>query len=283
MRLKVICFGAANGGKELFKKISKKYDVICFTDNDERKWGKQLHGLPILSPTEAVKENQYDEIIVTSAPGCISIKTQLLGMGVSEEKIVTHYVEAMLKARIVFLESLAHIFKEKEMQGACAEVGVFQGDFAKCINKNFPEKKLYLFDTFEEFLLADIQEEKKKNLSEAEVSDYSNASVQMVLNKMLYPEKCIIKKGYFPETAIDLEEEFCFVNLDVDLYLPTLNGLKFFLPRMKEGGVILVHDYFAANFRGPKQAVDEFMKLDESKKLCMCPIGDGISIMISGF
>ena len=52
---------------------------------------------------------------------------------------------------------------------------------------------------------------------------------------------------------------------------------------MKKGGVILVHDYFARNFRGPKQAVDEFMKLEEAKKMSMCPIGDGISVMISGF
>lgn len=52
---------------------------------------------------------------------------------------------------------------------------------------------------------------------------------------------------------------------------------------MKKDGVILVHDYFATNFRGPKRAGDEFMQLTEAKNLSMCPIGDGISILITGF
>ena len=36
----------------------------------------------------------------------------------------------------------------KELEGAAAEVGVFQGEFSMLINAKFPEKKLYLFDTF---------------------------------------------------------------------------------------------------------------------------------------
>lgn len=284
MKTKVICFGAANGGKDLYAEISKRYEVVCFTDNDARKWGKSLQDHEIVEPRIAVFEKKYDEIIVTSAPGCLSIKEQLLDMGVPEEKIITSYVDSMLKSRIVFLESFAKIINEKNsLDGACAEVGVFQGDFAKCINANFSDRTLYLFDTFEGFKKEDIAEEKKRNLSEAEISDYSNSSVEMVLKKMPFPEKCIIRKGYFPETATDVDDEFYFVNLDVDLYLPTLNGLKWFRSRMKKGGVILIHDYFATNFRGPRQAVDEFMQLDESKGLSMCPIGDGISVMIIGF
>ena len=34
-----ICFGAADSGKRLFDEISKKYKIIAYTDNDNRKWG----------------------------------------------------------------------------------------------------------------------------------------------------------------------------------------------------------------------------------------------------
>lgn len=100
---------------------------------------------------------------------------------------------------------------------------------------------------------------------------------------MKYPERCIFKAGYFPETASGIEEEFCFVNLDLDLYQPTLEGLRWFEDRMVSGGVILIHDYFADNFRGVRQAVDEYMRDRKRKELHLMPIGDGISIAICGF
>lgn len=51
---------------------------------------------------------------------------------------------------------------------------------------------------------------------------------------------------------------------------------------MISGGVILVHDYFADNFTGVKQAVDEYMARTD-KELMLMPIGDGISIAIIGY
>ena len=45
-------------------------------------------------------------------------------------------------------------------KGECAEAGVFEGDFAKWINQYFPDRKLYLFDTFEGFDMRDIEKEK---------------------------------------------------------------------------------------------------------------------------
>ena len=69
---------------------------------------------------------------------------------------------------------------------------------------------------------------------------------------------CMIRKGFFPETVEDIEDSFCFVNLDADLYAPTISGLRWFYPRMERGGVILVHDFFSRVFHGIKDAVREF-------------------------
>lgn len=140
---------------------------------------------------------------------------------------------------------------------------------------------MHLFDTFEGFDKRDI--DKDRLYSEAKVGDYSNASIDMVMKKMIYPENVIIHKGYFPDTAKQLgEERFAFVNLDVDLYEPTYNGLKLFKDKMISGGVILVHDYFATNFKGPNEAVNQFLE-EMNGRYAKYPIGDGISIMITGF
>ena len=102
-------------------------------------------------------------------------------------------------------------------------------------------------------------------------------SEELVLGKMKKPEMCVIRKGYFPETAEGLEESFCFVNLDFDLYQPIMAGLEYFTPRMVKGGVILIHDYFSETFKGVKKAVQEFVG---KNNLSIFPIGDGISIAI---
>jgi O-methyltransferase len=63
----------------------------------------------------------------------------------------------------------------------------------------FPDRKLYLFDTFEGFDERDVKIELKNNYS-AGNQDFSNTSVELVLNKMKHKDNCIIKKGFFPET-----------------------------------------------------------------------------------
>lgn len=75
--------------------------------------------------------------------------------------------------------------------------------------------------------------------------------------------------------------KFCFVNLDMDLYLPTYNGLCFFRDKMTEQGVILVHDYYSAGYKGVKAAVEEFLK-EYGEGVNKYPIGDGVSIMLAG-
>jgi O-methyltransferase len=123
----------------------------------------------------------------------------------------------------------------------------------------FPKCKLYLFDTFEGFDKKNFyKEDKLSNIS----ADFSNTSVGLVLKKMQYPENCIIKKGFFPETTLGLEkEEYIFVSIDVDLYEPIYEGLKYFYPRLKKGGYIFVHDYNNfTSYSGTKKAVKQFSK-----------------------
>lgn len=275
----VICFGAGGGAVRLFEQISTQYNIIGFTDNDAKKLGGGVKGIPVYGVDECLNL-KYDKIIITSAPGLDSIKKQLIGLGIEENVIDDSFITAPLESRRIFLEKLAFMYKDIEKDVCVAEAGVFEGDFAKYINKYYPNRKLYLFDTFEGFHSKDI--EKELQMSDAKVGDYSNTSEELVLSKMTYKNNCKIHKGYFPDTARDIHEKFCFVNLDLDLYEPTYRGLIFFEDKMVKDGVILVHDYFADNFRGPKEAVDKFVA-EKNGKYIVLPIGDGISVMIIGF
>jgi O-methyltransferase len=85
-------------------------------------------------------------------------------------------------------------------------------------------------------------------------------SAENVLNNMPHKYKCVVKKGYFPETVRDVENgvNFSLVSLDADLYNPIKAGLEYFFPRMTSGGYIIVHDYGNPHWGGVRRAVDEF-------------------------
>ncbi len=281
MKERVIMYGAGGTGRKLLPDIKERYTVVCFVDSDERKWGECIDNIEIKNPDTALRELEYDYIIISSAPGLDTIHIKLSKLGILNEKIIDTYVLLPLESRRQFLENLAIIFDNEQIDGACAEAGVFEGDFAKYINQYFANRKLYLFDTFEGFSEKDIEYEKSKNTSNARGKDYSNTSIELVKAKMPNVDQIIIKKGYFPDSAKEIDENFCFVNLDLDLYQPTKEGLEWFSDKMVTNGVILVHDYFCETFKGPKLAVDEFLK--NRKDLRKYPIGDGISVMIVGF
>jgi O-methyltransferase len=155
------------------------------------------------------------------------------------------------------LELIAHEIYNNNIQGNVAEVGVYQGDFAKDLNVAFPDRKLYLFDTFEGFNEKDISTENINNYSTG-VQNFKDTSVETVLKKMLYRAQCIIKKGYFPESAAGLEDNFCFVSLDADLFEPIYAGLRYFYPRLAKGGYIFIHDFNNDEYKGSREAVIKF-------------------------
>lgn len=233
-----------------------------------------------IRPSEFLHELDFDSVVVGTFTGFYEIAEQLIKMGVERSKIDTSHIELSVRAREAFLEDFSK--EAQDLNGNVAELGVYRGDFARRINAAFPTKMLYLFDTFEGFSDNDLTQSKDGKMgARLGKKHFSNTSVELVLSKMPHQKKCVIKKGWFPQSAVGVEnEQFCFVNLDADLYEPILAGLKFFYPKMVRGGVILIHEYFSAGYVGVKKAVYEFMSeynLSIAQKL---PIGDNLSIAI---
>jgi len=149
----------------------------------------------------------------------------------------------------------------KQVPGNVAELGVYRGDFAKRLNQLFSDRKLYLFDTFTGFDNQDVATEKSSGFSAGD-QNFADTSVEMVLRKMPFAHQCIVKQGFFPATAAGVEDTFCFVSLDADLYDPILEGLRFFYPRLSAGGYIFVHDFNNDQYKGAHQAVLEFCRAE---------------------
>lgn len=277
MKEKVVIFGAGDSGKKLYEKYQKEdsnIEIVAFADNFKN---GTLYNLPILSP-EDLLDYGYDSIIIASVAAG-PIREKLLEIGIPAGRVSSSYIEVAAQARDVFLKRAADEIHRKNLSGAVAEAGVFQGDFAKLINRYFPEKDLYLFDTFTGFDERDILVEEGYEKDPERGEHFKQTSVNLVMSKMPHPENVIIKQGYVPETFAGLEEKFCFVNLDMDLYQPTLAALEWFWPRMVDGGVILIHDYFdeTGTFPNLKKAVIRFT---EKNHINSIPIGDDLSIAL---
>ncbi len=152
-------------------------------------------------------------------------------------------------ARLATLELLCR--RLKTVPGAAAELGVYKGFFARCINQLLPDRRLYLFDSFAGF-------SPEACASESFQAAHENTAVEKVLSVMPYPEKVIIRSGFFPESLKGLEARFCLVSLDVDFMQTTLEGLRYFWPRLEKGGYLLLHDWGSTSLPGVANALAEY-------------------------
>lgn len=279
--MKIIMFGAGASARMLYDKVSQQGEVVAFADNDMKKWGRFLFGVPVCDPKECLTGMQYDQIVIAAFCGLEDIREQCLALGVPANKIVSSYFNSSKESRKIFLKNLSSLLNEYEQEADVAEAGVYQGEFAKWINFYFPNRTLHLFDTFAGFDPRDLAVERDRAFSEEEAGHFCETSVETVMERMPFPEQCRIHKGYFPDTAAGLNRRFCFVNLDLDLYLPIYRGLHLFEDKMTADGVILVHDYYSSGYKGARAAVDAFLA-ESGGAIRKYPIGDDASVMLAG-
>ena len=278
MLMKVLIYGVGLTGRQIYKNIKNEVQVIGFLDgNPDKKEEMITDGLLCFGGVESLSGLDYDRIYIASL-FWKNIRKTLLDSGVSEDKIVIDLPEDPISdIRNTWLASYAKLYKGTTV--SVAEGGVFRGEFAKFINKAFPASKLYLFDTFEGFDSRDVEYEANNYSFGLNAHEFSNTSIDLVMSKMEHPENVILRKGFFPETAEGIEDKFCFVHLDFDLYLPILEGLRFFYPKMTEGSVILIHDYYNIGLPGVKDAIEDYEK-EIGRTIYKMPIGEDQSIAL---
>ncbi|MEG1457927.1 MAG: TylF/MycF/NovP-related O-methyltransferase [Acetivibrio sp.] len=257
---KIIIFGANCYGEKVFYSLDdKEYDILYYVDNNKEKWGMIQNHIKIMNPT-CLREVGFDYVIIAYGVYEDEIRKQLIeDLDILQEKILTFQPEYLdikwQEDRISMLRKCIAVIKERNIRGNMAEVGVYQGEFAKYLNRYLPDRKLYLFDTFSGYP------------DQEETTGYgdlcSDTSTQLVLDKMENRENCILCKGYFPNTAQKLEDTFCLVSLDTTFYKSILDGLEYFYERLEKGGYLFVHDYGNNDWKGCKRAVLEFCEKNE--------------------
>ena len=188
---------------------------------------------------------------------------QLAGSALPERDLSNDYV------RLATLELLCR--RLADVPGAAAELGVYRGFFARCINQLLPERKLYLFDSYEGF-------SEEANASESFQAAHANTTIEKVLAILPYPEKVIVKPGFFPESLGGLEEQFCLVSLDVDFYRTTLDGLRYFWPRLEKGGYLLLHDWGSPKLPEVAKALQDFERENGCRipAIPLCDVGGSL-------
>ena len=93
-RAKAVIFGAGRGGERALRHLLANWEIVAFLDNDAKKQGTQLAGLPILSPPELARYGEIP-VWVASMYGT-EIQKQLLALGVSRSRI--HHLDVQVLA-----------------------------------------------------------------------------------------------------------------------------------------------------------------------------------------
>lgn len=280
---RIAIFGAGQAGRMVQTWLPATQELLCFIDNNKEKQGKMLDGLPVLSLEEALRL-QPEEIIlaILNAEAERLIRKQIGAAGFTGVCTDLGSLRAIQDVRLAALRLHAREIEARKIPGDVAELGVYQGAFAAEINRLFPERRLWLFDTFEGFHARDLAIEAERTGVKTQRRSFADTTMELVRDRLPYPEKARFVKGYFPDIleGLNLNKPcFALVSLDPDLYEPTLEGLRYFYPRLAAGGRILIHDYTSCQFEGVKMAVDEYCR---AHNLFVVPLMDlhGTAVLV---
>lgn len=287
---RIIMFGAGKMAREYCQMVTNDVTILAVADNHYLDMDG-FAGHLVINPDDIGNYDVDYVVIAIDDLKCgndievLHIYDQLLKLGVPDEKIVLQSFKyrknhPQHKPRTQFVKNLAAIFKQEQINGAVAECGVYRGWFSGMISEVFETQTLYLFDTFEGFNADDVAAENasaQEWVKNGAHDRLKNTSEKIVKLRCYNRSRVILKKGYVPETLAGIEDQFCFVNLDMDLYKPQHAALEFFGERMVRGGVILKHDYFSSVLPGTYKAVSVFSHKEDYN---IIPIGDELSIAL---
>lgn len=139
---KVIIFGATDTGKRIYDDICQSNEIIAFVDEDERKWNTTVNNIMVYSPQELLVLD-YDYIYVGVLTYYREVMALLGRLNIPSTKIIDRYVSIPTYARIECLKNIKALLENENITGGqVAELGVYQGEFAKEINKILDRKSV---------------------------------------------------------------------------------------------------------------------------------------------
>ena len=178
-------------------------------------------------------------------------------------------------------QNVEFILKKKKVYDF-VECGCWKGHssfiISKLINKKKKKIKFHIFDSFAGLSNSTNEDEiyhRKKKKDKIKIQKYFNSDEYFVEKKVLKDFNFIkIYKGWIPKRFKDFKiNKISLIHLDVDLYKPTLDSLKFLYPKLVKGGIIICDDYNVTGFPGATRAWDKYFKNKEYSFFHQNPLG----------
>jgi hypothetical protein len=197
-----------------------------------------------------------------------------------------HYMDLfpVYASRRSFIRLLAHyeLFKlTADLPGHYADFGVYYGKsffswhkFIEVMTPTATHKKVIGFDTFAGFSELAEQDGGENSAIQKQAGGLSSESflgefeALMKLHNedgVIPTNRASIIKGNISETlpawlTENPEMRFCLINIDVDIYEPTLAILRHCWDRLVVGGVLILDEYATSQWPGESKAWDEFAR-----------------------
>lgn len=316
---KIVLYGASLAALGILEEY--RLPVAYLVDDTPGMAGKQLpNGLCVHPVERLAKETKGNIYIVISAwtqNAILTISERLQGMGflVGEDFVdcsILHFdsITAKLQARLdfkteletfsacrlwclnchatsvsavagtwLFVELLRYL-NNGRVPGNVAECGVYQGGNAfisLMLSPALRARKYQLFDSFSGFpTFSSVDPTTRRD-------HFRDVSLTAITARFAAFSNVEIHKGYFNKTFPQLTSaDYALVYIDCDLYESTLECLKFFYPRLRPGGILLLHDYWLPEekqagalgldlYRGVKKACAEFLGNTELSQVLSLP------------
>lgn len=174
-----------------------------------------------------------------------------------------------------FITQLELFKKSIEVKGDIIEFGVYKGNslirlisFNKIFNKR--KKKIYGFDVFNKFPFGSNKKDEKHRINfvkDAGENSINKNKLIKILKKKKFTNFKLIKGNVLKTIPTFLKKnnklKFSFINLDLDLYEPSLLVLENFYPKLSKNGILMLDNF--NEFFGETKAVKEFCKKKKIK------------------
>ena len=174
------------------------------------------------------------------------------------------------------------MFWKKKKVYDFVECGCWKGHSSYIISKLIKAKKkkinFHIFDSFEGLSDSTKEDERYHLINKTKkdkIKRYFQSNEQFVRNYVLKKFKFVSTyKGWIPKKFDKVKnKKFSLIHIDVDLFKPTYDSLRFFYPKLCKGGVILCDDYNVTGFPGAKNAWDKFFKNKKYSFFFKNPLG----------
>jgi O-methyltransferase len=143
------------------------------------------------------------------------------------------------------------------VEGSIIEVGVYRGGMGMHLAMIFPNRPVYLVDTFTGIPYSSEHDNFYRP------GHFANVNVDDVRKSFHSYPNAIIMQGIFPGQIVERFNSrivFAVVHIDVDIYQGYKDCLEYFYPRVPRGGIVFLDDYLEPECRGATVACEEFMR-----------------------